>query len=96
MAYDAERDLIFYQKPAQSGFVVLKADDFAIVPPEDAHAPRRQATSCGCPVKEIVVKIKVYPPNPSARRRRDLCRPVGERSCAFPKIWYTPFQQLSP
>lgn len=59
MAYDAERDLIFYQKPAQSGFVVLKAGDFAIVPPEDAHAPRRQATSCGCPVKKIVVKIKV-------------------------------------
>lgn len=59
MDYDAERDLIFYQEPEQSGFVVLKAGDFAIVPPEDAHAPRRQAASGGCPVKKIVVKVKV-------------------------------------
>lgn len=57
--YDAGRDLIFYQEPEQSGFVVLKAGDFAIVPPEDAHAPRRRTSSGGCPVKKIVVKIKV-------------------------------------
>lgn len=59
MDYDPARDLIFYQEPEQSGFVVLKAGDFAIVSPEDAHAPRRQTASGGCPVKKIVVKIKV-------------------------------------
>lgn len=38
--YDAEKDLIFYQEPADFGSVILKAGDFAIVPPEDGHAPR--------------------------------------------------------
>ena len=39
MAYDADRDLVFYEEPAESGCIILKAGDFAIVPPEDAHAP---------------------------------------------------------
>ena len=59
MDYDAARDLIFFHESEQSGYVVLKAGDFAIVPPEDAHAPRRQTAPGGCPVKKIVVKVKV-------------------------------------
>ena len=47
--YDAEKDLIFYQEPA----------DFAIVPPEDGHAPRRMTANGSCHVKKIVVKVRV-------------------------------------
>lgn len=59
MEYDAARDLIFYQEPEQSGSIILKAGDFAIVPPEDAHAPRRQTSNGACAVRKIVVKVKV-------------------------------------
>lgn len=59
MEYDPERDLLFYQEPEESGAVVLKKGDFAIVPPEDAHAPRRMTANGACPVKKIVVKVKV-------------------------------------
>lgn len=48
MAYDADRDLVFYEEPAESGCIILKAGDFAIVPPEDAHAPRRQTAAGAC------------------------------------------------
>ena len=54
--YDAEKDLIFYQEPADFGSVILKAGDFAIVPPEDGHAPRRMTANGSCHVKKIVVK----------------------------------------
>lgn len=59
MEYDADRDLIFYKEPAQSGTVILKAGDFAVVPPEDGHAPRRMTSNGPCSVKKIVVKVKV-------------------------------------
>lgn len=59
MEYDPERDLIFYQEPACSSSVILKAGDFAIVPPEDGHAPRRMTEKGPCRVKKIVVKISV-------------------------------------
>ena len=52
-------DLVFYEEPAESGCIILKAGDFAIVPPEDAHAPRRQTAAGACAVKKIVVKVKV-------------------------------------
>lgn len=55
----ADRDLVFYEEPAESGCIILKAGDFAIVPPEDAHAPRRQTAAGPCAVKKIVVKVKV-------------------------------------
>lgn len=57
--YDAERDLIFYQEPAESGVVVMKAGDFAIVSPEEGHAPRRMTKNGPCQVKKIVVKVRV-------------------------------------
>lgn len=59
MEYDKERDLIFYEEPVQAGQIVLKAGDFAIVPPEDGHAPRRMTGNGSCPVKKIVVKVRV-------------------------------------
>lgn len=59
MEYDEARDLIFYQEPEEAGYIVLKAGDFAIVPPEDAHAPRRRTTHGSCQVKKIVVKVRV-------------------------------------
>ena len=59
MDYDPARDLIFYKEPAESGVVQLKAGDFAIVPPEDGHAPRRMSPSGSCSVKKIVVKVRI-------------------------------------
>ncbi len=59
MEYDEERDLIFYEEPQEAGCVVLKAGDFAIVPPEDGHAPRRMTKNGACQVKKIVVKVRV-------------------------------------
>ena len=59
MEYDENRDLIFYQEPQEAGCVILKAGDFAIVPPEDGHAPRRMTPNGPCQVKKIVVKVRV-------------------------------------
>ncbi len=57
--YDEEKDMIFYEEPKQSGQILLKKGDFAIVPPEDAHAPRRMSKKGACQVRKIVVKVKV-------------------------------------
>lgn len=58
--YMADRDLTFYDQDPQdkASYVLLRAGDCAIVPPEDAHKPRCAA---GEPmaVKKIVVKVKV-------------------------------------
>lgn len=48
MAYDADRDLVFYEEPAESGCIILKAGDFAIVPrrmptPPAAKPPQARA-----------------------------------------------------
>ena len=59
MEYDSERDLILYEEPSESGAIILKAGDFAIVPPEDGHAPRRMTKKGPCQVKKIVVKVRV-------------------------------------
>lgn len=57
--YDAARDLIFYREPEEAGCILLRAGEFAIVPPEDAHAPRRRTAAGPCAVKKIVVKIRL-------------------------------------
>ncbi|MDO4805305.1 MAG: YhcH/YjgK/YiaL family protein [Lachnospiraceae bacterium] len=57
--YDAERDVLFYKEPEKSGMVNLKPGDFAIVAPEDGHAPRRMTANGPCEIKKIVVKIKI-------------------------------------
>lgn len=57
--YDETKDLVFYHEPTQAGTVILKAGDFAIVSPEDGHAPKRMTENGPCHVKKIVVKIKL-------------------------------------
>lgn len=59
MEYDAERDLIFYEEPKESGCIRMEKGDFAIVAPEDGHAPRRMTVNGPCAVKKIVVKVRV-------------------------------------
>lgn len=54
----AEKDLIFYEEPEYSGYVILQEGDMIVVAPEDAHKP-------GCfidapmAVKKVVVKVKI-------------------------------------
>ena len=57
--YDETKDLVFYHEPLQAGAVILKAGDFAIVSPEDGHAPKRMTENGPCHVKKIVVKVKL-------------------------------------
>lgn len=55
--YNAEKDATFYKEPAFSGRVILRAGDFALVGPDDAHRPR----SCAdhpMAIKKVVAKIK--------------------------------------
>ncbi|MEG1549103.1 MAG: YhcH/YjgK/YiaL family protein [Ruthenibacterium sp.] len=57
-AYNAEKDVTFYKEPSVSGNVILRAGDFALVGPADAHRPRSCA-GIAMPIKKIVGKIKV-------------------------------------
>lgn len=56
--YDVEADITFYREPQLSGSVLLRAGDYVVLAPEDAHKPRCAA---GQPmqVKKIVVKVPV-------------------------------------
>ncbi len=56
--YSVENDVTFYQDPAYAGAVLLRAGDYAVLAPEDAHKPRCAAGK-GVPVKKIVVKVPV-------------------------------------
>lgn len=57
-AYDTENDVAFYEEPALSGAVLLRAGDYVVLAPEDAHKPRCIAGKA-MPVKKIVVKVPV-------------------------------------
>lgn len=59
MDYDPQRDLLFYEEPAMSGMILLRAGDFAVVSPKEGHAPRRMTAKGPCKVKKIVVKVKI-------------------------------------
>lgn len=56
MAYDAQRDLVFFQRNARARPFELAAGHFCIFFPEDAHEP-----NCHCgppsPVHKAVVKV---------------------------------------
>ena len=56
--YQEAEDIVFLKDPAVCGSVLLKAGDCAVVSPEDAHKPRCAAGN-PCPVKKIVVKVKI-------------------------------------
>lgn len=54
--YDAENDVTFYQTPSMHGCVQLKAGDYAVFAPEDAHQPRCAAST---PIQVIKIVVKV-------------------------------------
>lgn len=56
--YDSTNDVTFYEEPVLSGAVLLRAGDYVILAPEDAHKPRCLAGEA-MPVKKIVVKVPV-------------------------------------
>jgi YhcH/YjgK/YiaL family protein len=56
--YDAGKDITFYRDPPHYGSVLLRAGDFIVVTPEDAHKPACMVAQ-PAPVKKIIVKIRV-------------------------------------
>lgn len=54
----AEKDLIFYHEPEDSGVALLEEGDLIIVAPEDAHKPKGMVKEPG-EVKKIVIKVSV-------------------------------------
>lgn len=56
--YHTDNDITFYEEPALSGSVLLRAGDYVVLAPEDAHKPRCIAGTA-MPVKKIVVKVPV-------------------------------------
>ncbi len=56
--YDPENDIAFFHDPEASGAALLRAGDFVVLSPQDAHKPRCAA---GAPmaVNKIVVKVPV-------------------------------------
>lgn len=56
--YDTANDITFYEEPVLSGAVLLRAGDYVILAPEDAHKPRCLAGEA-MPVKKIVLKVPV-------------------------------------
>jgi len=56
--YSVDNDVPFYEDPALSGAVLLQAEDFVVLAPEDAHKPRCIAGEA-MPVKKIVVNVPV-------------------------------------
>lgn len=56
--YDFDRDLVFFENPAQSTSVYLEEGDYAVFFPSDGHKPRIMI-SAPAPVRKIVVKVAV-------------------------------------
>lgn len=56
-SYD-DRDLYFYNEPADSGYLVLGPGDMAVVAPEDAHKPGCSLNKAES-VRKIVIKVEV-------------------------------------
>lgn len=56
--YEVGNDVTFYQEPVLDGSVLLRAGDYVVLAPEDAHKPRCAAGEA-MPVKKIVLKVPV-------------------------------------
>ncbi len=56
--YSESDDITFYENPEFSGSVLLRAGDFIVLSPEDAHKPRLAAGK-KMEIKKIVVKVPV-------------------------------------
>ena len=59
-AYDAARDVAFWQEPAEMCHMVLSSGSYAILPPSIAHKPGMRAGSQASPVKKCVGKVRVH------------------------------------
>ena len=59
-AYDADRDVAFWQEPAEMCHMVLSSGSYAILPPSIAHKPGMRAGSQASPVKKCVGKVRVH------------------------------------
>ncbi len=59
-AYDADRDVAFWKKPAEMCHIVLSSGSYAILPPSIAHQPGMRAESLASPVKKCVGKVRVH------------------------------------
>ncbi|MDB6170241.1 MAG: hypothetical protein JWM88_3105 [Verrucomicrobia bacterium] len=57
-AYDEAKDFGLVRDPERRSAVLLRAGDFAVFFPEDAHKPGCAAGSPG-PVRKVVVKVRV-------------------------------------
>lgn len=56
--YSESDDITFYENPALSGKVLLRAGDFIVLAPSDAHKPRLTAGE-KMEIRKIVVKVPV-------------------------------------
>ncbi len=57
-AYDEKDDIVFFKTPAAYGGVVLRAGDYVVLTPEDAHRPCCRIDG-PCAMRKIVVKVRV-------------------------------------
>ena len=55
--YDAEKDILFFEKPEIYSMLTLKPGDFVAVPPEEAHRPRLAVNGKAGEVTKVVLKI---------------------------------------
>lgn len=56
--YDTQNDIVFFKNISNTGGVILKAGEYAIFEPNDAHAPKGIVDNSKN-VKKIVVKVLV-------------------------------------
>jgi YhcH/YjgK/YiaL family protein len=56
--YNAEKDVTFYHDPPHYGLHLLRAGDFILVSPEEAHKPSCMVGTSS-PVKKIIIKVRV-------------------------------------
>ena len=57
--YDADKDIVFFEKMVPDSNLVLSAGSFAVLSPEDVHRPCGAIEDVPGPVTKVVVKIAV-------------------------------------
>lgn len=57
--YDENRDILFYEIPAQESLLIVNAGQFAVFFPTDVHRPGIALDKTPAAVRKIVVKIRV-------------------------------------
>lgn len=57
--YDENRDILFYEIPAQESLLIVNAGQFAVFFPTDVHRPGIALDETPAAVRKIVVKIRV-------------------------------------